>query len=65
MIFIDTEHSLFFLLLLSESKSTPIIVVVENSLVDTPPVTYSTHVMSGGILLGAMKTLMDSNANFK
>eukprot|EP00064_Thunnus_orientalis_P017998 superscaffoldBa00003996_g18086 len=48
-----------------ETKQVPIDVVVENSVLNTPPVIYRTHVVYRGILLGAMKSLMDSNANFK
>uniref|UniRef100_A0A4W6CA95 Transcobalamin-like C-terminal domain-containing protein n=1 Tax=Lates calcarifer TaxID=8187 RepID=A0A4W6CA95_LATCA len=40
-------------------------VVVENSLLDTHPLTYTTHVAYRGILLGALKRLMNSNENFK
>ncbi|XP_074496768.1 cobalamin binding intrinsic factor-like [Sebastes fasciatus] len=47
------------------SEPVPIDVVVENSVLGTSPVTFSTHVVYRGILLGAMKRLMDSNANFK
>ncbi|KAK9520297.1 hypothetical protein VZT92_020193 [Zoarces viviparus] len=43
----------------------PFDVVVENSLLQTKPVTFSTHVEQRGILLGALKTLSASNANFK
>ncbi|KAG8002288.1 hypothetical protein GBF38_012734 [Nibea albiflora] len=51
---------------LTEGRSSvPIDVVVENSLENTPPVTFSTHVVYRGILLGALKQLMDSNSNFK
>ncbi|XP_018518530.1 transcobalamin-1-like [Lates calcarifer] len=38
-------------------------VVVESP--NTKPVTYTTHVVFRGILLGALKRLMNSNANFK
>ncbi|XP_010752041.1 transcobalamin-1 [Larimichthys crocea] len=51
---------------LTEGRSSvPIKVVVENSLANTPPVTFSTHVVFRGVLLGALKRLMDSNSNFK
>ncbi|XP_028276008.1 transcobalamin-1-like [Parambassis ranga] len=51
---------------LTESREpAPIDVVVENSLLGTAPLTYSTHVVYRGILLGALNRLMDSNANFK
>ncbi|CAK6977848.1 transcobalamin-1-like [Scomber scombrus] len=70
MMMMSTLLSAALLLLLPgtltlESKPTPITVVVENSLLGNPPVTYSSHVVYRGILLGAMKSLMDSNANFK
>ncbi|XP_051253735.1 transcobalamin-1-like [Dicentrarchus labrax] len=51
--------------LTEKNEPVPIDVVVVNSLLDTPPVTFSTHVVKRGILLGALKRLMDSNANFK
>ncbi|XP_034723828.1 transcobalamin-1-like [Etheostoma cragini] len=47
------------------SEPVPIDVLVENSLLGSAPVTFSTHVVYRGILLGALKRLMDSNANFK
>uniref|UniRef100_A0A8C9Y8S2 Transcobalamin-like C-terminal domain-containing protein n=1 Tax=Sander lucioperca TaxID=283035 RepID=A0A8C9Y8S2_SANLU len=47
------------------SELVPIDVLVENSLLGTAPVTFSTRVAYRGILLGALKRLMDSNANFK
>ncbi|XP_035479526.1 transcobalamin-1 isoform X1 [Scophthalmus maximus] len=43
----------------------PIDVVVENSLSGNKPLTYTTHVAYRGILIGALKRLMDSNENFK
>uniref|UniRef100_A0A3Q2NNB6 DUF4430 domain-containing protein n=1 Tax=Fundulus heteroclitus TaxID=8078 RepID=A0A3Q2NNB6_FUNHE len=43
----------------------PIEVVVKNSLLNKNPVTYSTEVVHGWILLGAMRKLMDVNENFK
>ncbi|XP_044058825.1 transcobalamin-1-like [Siniperca chuatsi] len=51
--------------LTEQSESISIDVVVENSLLGTAPVTFSTRVVYRGILLGALKRLMDSNANFK
>ncbi|KAL7400288.1 hypothetical protein ABVT39_009728 [Epinephelus coioides] len=47
------------------SEPVPIEVVVENSLLGTAPETFSTHVVYRGILLGALKRLMSSDANFK
>ncbi|XP_078103006.1 cobalamin binding intrinsic factor-like [Sander vitreus] len=47
------------------SKLVPIDVLVENSLLGTAPVTFSTHVAYRGILLGALKRLMASNTDFK
>ncbi|KAL3057773.1 hypothetical protein OYC64_008097 [Pagothenia borchgrevinki] len=46
-------------------RQVPIDVVVENSLHNIKPLTFSTHVAYRGILLGALKGLMDTNANFK
>uniref|UniRef100_A0A667X036 Transcobalamin-like C-terminal domain-containing protein n=1 Tax=Myripristis murdjan TaxID=586833 RepID=A0A667X036_9TELE len=43
----------------------PIDVLVMNSLLNTPNVTYSTHVVYRGILLGALRRLQDSNSDFK
>ncbi|KAM8767918.1 cobalamin binding intrinsic factor-like [Acanthopagrus schlegelii] len=51
--------------LTKESKSVPIEVVVENSLLGIPPVTFSTQLVERGILLGGLKRLMASNANFR
>ncbi|XP_030261038.1 transcobalamin-1-like [Sparus aurata] len=51
--------------LTEETKSVPIEVVVENSLLGIPPATFSTQLVDRGILLGALKRLMASNANFK
>lgn len=69
MIFIVTEYQksplLFLVIYHSETKQVPIDVVVENSVLNTPPVIYRTHMVYRGILLGAMKSLMDSNENFK
>ncbi|XP_054455264.1 transcobalamin-1-like [Anoplopoma fimbria] len=45
----------------SEPIPIEVVVVVENN----KPVTFSTHVAYRGILLGALNTLMTSNANFK
>uniref|UniRef100_A0A3P8V2S5 Uncharacterized protein n=1 Tax=Cynoglossus semilaevis TaxID=244447 RepID=A0A3P8V2S5_CYNSE len=42
----------------------PIEVVVENSLLGAAPLTYSTHVAYRGILIGALRRLMESNAGF-
>nr|XP_020474716.1 gastric intrinsic factor-like [Monopterus albus] len=42
----------------------PLDVVVENSLTDAPLLNYTTHVAYRGILLGALKRLVDSNASF-
>ncbi|XP_034404956.1 transcobalamin-1-like [Cyclopterus lumpus] len=47
------------------TEEVPIDVVVENTLLQTKPETFSTHVVHGGNLLGAMKRLMASNADFK
>ncbi|CAJ1065984.1 transcobalamin-1-like [Xyrichtys novacula] len=60
----------FMLLLLpetltQESEVTPIDVVVENSIHNLAPVTFSTHVVYRGILLGALRRLMASNSDFK
>lgn len=57
--------SLNFWSYISETKSVPIEVVVENSLLGIPPATFSTQLVDRGILLGALKRLMASNANFK
>lgn len=66
MISSDTEHQAFVLCwFLSVNEPVAIVVVVQNSILNTPPLTYSSHVMKGGILLGAMKRLMDSKADFK
>lgn len=74
MIFIIAEYQnfcplviplLFFVIYHSEKEPAPIDVVVENSLQGTTPVTFSTYVVYRGILLGALRRLMDSNANFK
>ncbi|KAM7399825.1 hypothetical protein PAMP_019069 [Pampus punctatissimus] len=48
-----------------ENKPVPIEVVVVNSLLSKPEVTYSTQGVYRGILLGAMRKLMESNASFK
>ncbi|XP_039987277.1 transcobalamin-1-like [Xiphias gladius] len=48
-----------------DSDLVPIYVVVKNSLLDTPAFIYTTHVATRGILLGALKRLMHSNADFK
>ncbi|KAF6716873.1 hypothetical protein FQA47_010466 [Oryzias melastigma] len=58
------------LLLLPTSQSqnfdpAPIQIVVTNSFLEEEPLTFSTHVVYGGILLGAMRRLMDSDNNFK
>ncbi|KAI3354662.1 hypothetical protein L3Q82_019149 [Scortum barcoo] len=50
---------------LQSKETVPIDVVVENSLLGTAPVTFSTQVVYRGILLGALKTLMASNTGFK
>uniref|UniRef100_A0A3B4WCT6 Transcobalamin-1-like n=1 Tax=Seriola lalandi dorsalis TaxID=1841481 RepID=A0A3B4WCT6_SERLL len=51
--------------LTGNTDSVPIQVEVQNPIDKIPPVTYSTHVVYRGILLGAMKTLMASNSDFK
>ncbi|XP_070762634.1 cobalamin binding intrinsic factor-like [Enoplosus armatus] len=51
--------------LTQNDEPVPIDVVVKNSLLGTAPLTFSTHVVKKGILLGALKRLMDANANFK
>ncbi|XP_035767242.1 transcobalamin-1-like [Neolamprologus brichardi] len=43
----------------------PIAIMVKNTLQNKPLQTYKTEVISGGILLGAMKRLSDSDADFK
>ncbi|XP_071778252.1 cobalamin binding intrinsic factor-like [Centroberyx gerrardi] len=43
----------------------PIYVMTMNSQLNTPNVTYSTYGVYRGILLGALKRLEDSNADFK
>ncbi|KAG7480147.1 hypothetical protein JOB18_044518 [Solea senegalensis] len=43
----------------------PIAVEVRNSIENAVPLTFSTHVASRGILIGALKKLMDSNTDFK
>nr|XP_046244362.1 transcobalamin beta a [Scatophagus argus] len=48
----------------SELEFSPIDLVVENSLENTPRMTYSTQVAYRGILLGAMERLKASNTNF-
>lgn len=48
-----------------DPKFYPISVVVENSIDGSPPLTFNTHIVYRGILLGALKRLMASNANFK
>lgn len=70
MIFIFTGYqktSLFFHHIAHnlDRSSVPIEVVVENSLLNTPPVTFSTGTVYRGILLGALRKLMASNADFK
>ncbi|XP_033833439.1 transcobalamin beta a isoform X2 [Periophthalmus magnuspinnatus] len=50
---------------LEESESLPIEIHVMNSVTNAPAQTYSASVVKGGILLGAMKRLMASNAGFK
>lgn len=57
--------SAFFLIDNLDSDLVPIYVVVKNSLLDTPAFIYTTHVATRGILLGALKRLMHSNADFK
>ncbi|XP_072314791.1 cobalamin binding intrinsic factor-like [Eucyclogobius newberryi] len=49
----------------NEYESAPIEIKVVNSLKDTPAQSYSASVVKGGILQGAMKRLMASNAGFK
>ncbi|XP_020500527.1 transcobalamin beta a isoform X1 [Labrus bergylta] len=51
--------------LTQEDKTAPIDVVVETSLLGSSPVTFSTHVVHRGILLGALKRLMAANGDFK
>ena len=46
-------------------NSVPLDVQVKNSVHDTPPLHYSTSVAPGGILLGALNRLMNSNPDFK
>uniref|UniRef100_A0A3Q1B0A9 Transcobalamin-like C-terminal domain-containing protein n=1 Tax=Amphiprion ocellaris TaxID=80972 RepID=A0A3Q1B0A9_AMPOC len=49
-----------------DRKPAPITVVVENTLLGTAPLTYTTDVVAyRGILLGALNRLMSSNQNFK
>ncbi|KAM9852809.1 cobalamin binding intrinsic factor-like [Aulostomus maculatus] len=48
-----------------DSGPVTIDLLVENTLLGIPPVTYSTHVAYRGILLGAMTRLMKSNSDFK
>lgn len=48
----------------SDLNLSPIEVVVENSLLGAAPLTYSTHVAYRGILIGALRRLMESNAGF-
>uniref|UniRef100_A0A672IBU4 Uncharacterized protein n=1 Tax=Salarias fasciatus TaxID=181472 RepID=A0A672IBU4_SALFA len=43
----------------------PIEVVVENRLLGTTPVVHTSHVKYRGILLGALRRLMESNMDFK
>lgn len=43
----------------------PIAIMVKNTLQNKPLQTYKTEVISGGILLGAMKRLSNSDAGFK
>uniref|UniRef100_A0A3Q3K299 Uncharacterized protein n=1 Tax=Monopterus albus TaxID=43700 RepID=A0A3Q3K299_MONAL len=42
----------------------PLNITVKNAVTDAPPQSYITQVAYRGILLGAMKRLMNSNANF-
>ncbi|XP_030599464.1 transcobalamin-1-like [Archocentrus centrarchus] len=51
--------------LTENSELLPIDIVVKNSLQNKVPLTYTTQVAYRGILLGAMKRLMDSDAGFK
>ncbi|XP_056297159.1 uncharacterized protein LOC130210703 [Pseudoliparis swirei] len=51
-------------LLSSAVEPVPFDVVVENLLLQTKPLTFSTHVESRGILLGGLKRLRASNAGF-
>uniref|UniRef100_A0A3P9HVA1 Transcobalamin-like C-terminal domain-containing protein n=1 Tax=Oryzias latipes TaxID=8090 RepID=A0A3P9HVA1_ORYLA len=43
----------------------PIQIVVKNSFLEEEPLAFNSHVAHRGILLGAMRTLMDSDTNFK
>lgn len=70
MIFIFTGHqktSVFFYHIAHnlDRSAVPIEVVVENSIHNTPSVTFSTDTVYRGILLGALRKLMASNADFK
>uniref|UniRef100_A0A8C6NNQ4 Transcobalamin-like C-terminal domain-containing protein n=1 Tax=Nothobranchius furzeri TaxID=105023 RepID=A0A8C6NNQ4_NOTFU len=61
-------HLLLLLLpgtLTENSGSTSIEMVVKNRLLNKDPLTYSTEVVYRGILIGAMRRLMNSNADFK
>ncbi|KAF7199403.1 transcobalamin beta a [Nothobranchius furzeri] len=51
--------------LTENSGSTSIEMVVKNRLLNKDPLTYSTEVVYRGILIGAMRRLMNSNADFK
>uniref|UniRef100_A0A3B4V7Q6 Transcobalamin-like C-terminal domain-containing protein n=1 Tax=Seriola dumerili TaxID=41447 RepID=A0A3B4V7Q6_SERDU len=57
--------SAVLLIHLSDTGPVPIQVEVQNPIDKIPPVTYSTHVVYRGILLGAMNRLMNSTSDFK
>ncbi|KAM7413716.1 hypothetical protein PAMA_020884 [Pampus argenteus] len=48
-----------------DNKPVPIEVVVANSLLGKPDVIYRTQGVYRGVLLGAMRKLMESNTDFK
>ncbi|RVE64412.1 hypothetical protein OJAV_G00125480 [Oryzias javanicus] len=65
---LTTAALLLLLLPASQTQNfdpAPIQIVVRNSFLEEEPLTFSTHVVYRGILLGAMRRLMDSDTNFK
>ncbi|CAB1419983.1 unnamed protein product [Pleuronectes platessa] len=64
--------SVGFLLLLPQAtlmstgpESLPIILTVENDLSNMTPETYSSSVVEGGVLLGALRRVQDTQQDFK